>query len=791
MEQPSPAKQRLHLNLFLDTLDLKSLNPPTEIMSTKNSFTSEFGFTGNVKNQKDATSEYSVVPSLKTHGVVSTNLLRKTLKNPTPSSTSFEKILLSYSVPKYLNSILTTFFSDLPPPDTRPAHSHHSTPRHPPTSHPDPPFTSVELRIACSTLKPRKAPGPDHIPAWKMGRLALVPIILLSAFGKIFESFLCHRLSHFLGNKNLLHPLQFGFRRGKSPTIQPKISKSITSHQCCLMINLDIKSAFDHLWHPLYSPDFLTHISLPLLYPNTPLSSIPGSKIGPILWNIFFDPILSLPFPPGVHSQAFADDLQLIIYGDSNYLTHNAQISINLIIEWCLDNKLTLSPNKSSILQIFCNEPTVHIQNSRIPCVEDITILGVNFNSRFFFSPHLNKYATKYSISSPDYAHVQITTTPTLTYAAPILAEAAGTIAGKSCLRSAQRKFCINAIHGFRTVPTFTSFALLQVLPIDLKLKLLSSLFKPSPSLPFKTEDLPHPYSYPQPHLLLDLSHIPIPEYPPDILPSLPSTTCLESSISLSKHCTVFQAVRFALLTVLEDIRTLDTNLSIGIFSDCLSLLCTLSKHRFFHPIVYKCQILLHDLLPTRNITLHWVKGHSGIYGNCRKHYPKIQTGIKQWKTWDDKFTRSNLTILRNLGITPLSLKNTHKHIIPDSAITTGFNTGHTWIGAFGHTKSKHDRSSCRHCDGSPETTEHIHLECPSLDNHRSTLFSNCIRFIGNIPNTVEELFSNKIIWSAGLTFAHGCERFSPSNKPPQINSEANTSETEDSDTQTSYEPSL
>ncbi|UYV79147.1 hypothetical protein LAZ67_17001245 [Cordylochernes scorpioides] len=219
---------------------------------------------------------------------------------------------------------------------------------------------------------------------------------------------------------------------------------------------------------------------------------------------------------------------------------------------------------------------------------------------------------------------------PTLTYAAPIWAEAADTIAGRSRLRSTQRKFCINAIHGFRTVPTFTSFALLRVLPIDHKLKLLSSLFKPSHSLPFKAEHPPPPYSYPQPHLLLDLSHSPIPESTPDISyytdgsktfsgsSSLPSTPCLESSFSLSKHCTVFQAESFALLTTLKDIRTVDHNLSIGIFSDCLSLLCTLSRHRCFHPIVHKCQMLLYNLLPTRKITLHWVRGHSGIEGNCR-----------------------------------------------------------------------------------------------------------------------------------------------------------------------------
>ncbi|UYV76110.1 hypothetical protein LAZ67_13002562 [Cordylochernes scorpioides] len=107
----------------------------------------------------------------------------------------------------------------------------------------------------------------------------------------------------------------------------------------------------------------------------------------------------------------------------------------------------------------------------------------------------------------------------------------------------------------YNSVPTFTSFALLRVLPIDHKLKLLSSLFKPSHSFPFKAEHPPPPYSYPQPHLLLDLSHSPTPESTPDISyytdgsktssgvgsgifrsSSLPSTPCLESSLSLSKH---------------------------------------------------------------------------------------------------------------------------------------------------------------------------------------------------------------------------------------------------------------
>ncbi|UYV72162.1 hypothetical protein LAZ67_9002024 [Cordylochernes scorpioides] len=308
------------------------------------------------------------------------------------------------------------------------------------------------------------------------------------------------------------------------------------------------------------------------------------------------------PFPPGVHAQAFADDLQLVIHGDPNNLKEIAQISITLIIEWCLDNKLTLSPNKSSILPIFCSEPTIHIQNSIIPCVEDITILGVNFNSRFSFSPHLNKICDNISISSPDFALVQTA----------IMDSVIG-------------------LENYFTTPLLNQHSLTQH---QFGLKQRTPLQAEAVYAPISANSVLMQYTdfahYPQPHLLLDLSHSPIPESTPDISyytdgsktssgvgsgifrsSSLPSTPCLESSLSLSKHCTVFQAESFALLTALKDIRT-------AFFSDCLSLLCTLSRHRCFHPIVHKCQILLYNLLPTCKITLHWVRGHSGIEGNCR-----------------------------------------------------------------------------------------------------------------------------------------------------------------------------
>ncbi|UYV85109.1 hypothetical protein LAZ67_X004606 [Cordylochernes scorpioides] len=315
-----------------------------------------------------------------------------------------------------------------------------------------------------------------------------------------------------------------------------------------------------------------------------------GSKSGPILWNIFFDPILSLPFPPGVHAQAFADDLQLVISGDPNLLTHSAQTSINLIAEWCLDHKLTLSPNKSSILPIFCNNPTLNIFNSTIPCTENLLILGVTFNSRLSFSPHHNEVCSKMDSILPRLSacanffygfghkarkllYISVIE-PVITYAAHIWAEAADTKAGRNRLRSLQRKACIKAIHGFRSTPIVTAIALLRVLPLDMKIKLLSDSYKSPSNLPFRTESAPSPYSYPQPHLLFNLNTTPIPESTPDIsiftdgsktssgvgsgilfLNKTSSLPLKEYSIPLAPHCTVFQAESFALLTALLDIQ--------------------------------------------------------------------------------------------------------------------------------------------------------------------------------------------------------------------------------------------
>ncbi|UYV80201.1 hypothetical protein LAZ67_18001995 [Cordylochernes scorpioides] len=459
-----------------------------------------------------------------------------------------------------------------------------------------------------------------HFPSlWKTGRLILLPkrststdliqksrpIILLPILGKLLESLMAFRLTHHFESNNLLHPLQFGFRRRRSTIdalslLHNKIKRAVRPSTTC-----GTPLSLADLLPPPAPPSllqlyrsFLSNRTIHLSYRGFSRSTSPsrgcaqGSVSGPLLWNIFFNPLLSLSFPPGVHVQAFADDLQLLISGPPSSLPSLAQSSLDLIHSWCLDNKLSLSPHKSLVLPIFCNPPHLTIDNTPLTCPDTLTILGVTFDERLSFTPHLHRVCDKASsflgrlsrcsntISGLGYVARRrfycSVVEPAITYAAPIWCEAVKYRIGKASLRSLQRKFCVHAIRGFRTVPTLTAIALLRVLPLDLKVLLLSSLLRPPDPLPFTPESPPSPFLFPSPPLLPDLSFSLLPPSAPDLdyytdgsksrsgvgagvarFSSSPLSSCFPPlclSIPLASHCSVFQAECFAFRSALSDL---------------------------------------------------------------------------------------------------------------------------------------------------------------------------------------------------------------------------------------------
>ncbi|UYV63798.1 hypothetical protein LAZ67_2005645 [Cordylochernes scorpioides] len=805
------------------------------------------------------------------------------------SSNSFQKSLLHCSINDCLCSTLDSFFNP-PPPDPAPF-TFPPFPSHPPPNPPpDLPFTAVELSIALRNLRLKKSCGLDSLPGpfskwlvhsfpnfflgffnscfsaghfpslWKTGRLILLPkrststdliqksrpIILLPILGKLLESLMAFRLTHHFESNNLIHPLQFGFRRRRSTIdalslLHNKIKRAVSRHQCCLLISLDIKSAFDHLWHlalfgrlvaascppsllQLYR-SFLSNRTIHLSYRGFSRSTSPsrgcaqGYVSGPLLWNIFFNPLLSLSFPPGVHVQAFADDLQLLISGPPSRLPSLAQSSLDLIHTWCLDNKLSLSPHKSLVLPIFCNPPHLTIDNTPLTCPDTLTILGVTFDERLSFTPHLHRVCDKASSFLGRLSRWRFycsVVEPAITYAAPIWCEAVKYRVGKASLRSLQRKFCVHAIRGFRTVPTLTAIALLRVLPLDPKVLLLSSLLRPPDPLPFT----PLPLSFsPLPHYFpTSPSHFSPPPLPTSTTtrtapsrgaalgpalpgsPLLPLSSCfppLSLSIPLASHCSVFQAECFAFLSALSDLCSLPPSLSAAISSDCLSLLSALSSPHSPHPLVAQCQTLLYSLLPSRNLTLHWVKGHSGNLGNCQADTlakcatvapslpPQYTLAPKTahhkflsrhfWSLWDEEFISAKPTFFLKLGLSPSSLSTSHSFLLPSSAIATGLLTGHTFIAAFPHRNTPPPFDpTCPHCNLAPETIDHVFFDCPNLDYLRATFFNKCLSDLGHIPTSLPQLFSSGKAWAHTIDFATHSNRFIPPNIP-QSSSDSDT----------------
>lgn len=161
-------------------------------------------------------------------------------------------------------------------------------------------FSMAELEAAVCTFKPRKAPGPDGLPAeiwrvvfrvkpdlllgmynaclsagvfpkrWKVARLVLVgkgkgdpelpsyyrPLCMLDTAGKVLEKMLRSRLQSAIENGGGLSPRQYGFRSGRSTmdairevTDAVKRAESFNHHsrRVVLFVTLDVRNAFNSL----------------------------------------------------------------------------------------------------------------------------------------------------------------------------------------------------------------------------------------------------------------------------------------------------------------------------------------------------------------------------------------------------------------------------------------------------------------------------------------------------------------------------------------------------------------
>ncbi|UYV67881.1 hypothetical protein LAZ67_5002375 [Cordylochernes scorpioides] len=132
------------------------------------------------------------------------------------------------------------------------------------------------------------------------------------------------------------------------------------------------------------------------------LTADKGSVLGPFLWNIVFDELLTLDYRNNVFPQAYADDLVVVVSGCRPSQLPAAQHTIDMIARWCSLHKLELSVGKCQAMVLLrphgrLPEPRrdLVIHGRPIQWCDSIKVLGVRFDQRLSFYQHVVEVCAK------------------------------------------------------------------------------------------------------------------------------------------------------------------------------------------------------------------------------------------------------------------------------------------------------------------------------------------------------------------------------------------------------------
>lgn len=272
-------------------------------------------------------------------------------------------------------------------------------------------------------VTPIPKPGKDStlIENWR-------PISLLNCISKIYERLIATRLSKITTNLNIFQN-QFGFLGGHSTEhalskFQSDVIRGLNNNKITTTILLDLKAAFDTIWHDgliqrmielginkllikiiqsmLTNRTFAVRLGNYTTDPREMLAGVPqGSVLGPPCFNIF---LYNIPTDLFIKILQYADDTTL-------YITHNnpinAQARLNSYLvklsKYFENSKLILNHQKSELINIMgyvrdtnsrlrskAKNIKITINGNLIPHSNNVRLLGVQFQTNNRFTRHVN-----------------------------------------------------------------------------------------------------------------------------------------------------------------------------------------------------------------------------------------------------------------------------------------------------------------------------------------------------------------------------------------------------------------
>lgn len=347
------------------------------------------------------------------------------------------------------------------------------------------------------------------------------PICLLDESGKILERILAGRIVHHLASVGPdLHEGQYGFRRSLSTIDAIMRVKSFTQEQMqhggvVVAISLDISNAFNSLpWCCIMEalerhnvPEYLRAVLRSYL-DNRELKfrdrngvtrtkqvrrGVPqGSVLGPLLWNITYNKVLTdTTLPPRCTTVCYADDTLVLAAGDTwRQARARADEAIAAVVEAIGSLDLKVAPSKTEAL---CFQDGTHgdapelevtVSGTRVRLGPQIKYLGLTLDDRWEFLPHFEKLAIRLQMVVNQCTRIMpnlggpggkarrmfaTVANSVALYGAPVWAKEAGESKKISAiLRAAQRSMAIRIIRGYRTTSFAAATLLAGVAPIQI-----------------------------------------------------------------------------------------------------------------------------------------------------------------------------------------------------------------------------------------------------------------------------------------------------------------------------------
>lgn len=322
--------------------------------------------------------------------------------------------------------------------------------------------TSDEVLLHLSRIKEHKSSGISNIPPWllKNGRYSILqpfisiidnifsnrnfpdvwkcakirpipkkaspsscadfrPISLLEILSKIVEKFICNRYIHGLSLPNQHAYVQNGGTTNALISIFDKWTAALDAGSPFVRAFLiDMSRAFDKMRPALLLPKQIDNHIDPGLIALTQsflknrkqfvdlqgtsskevkvTGGVPqGSVLGPWLWLTYISDL-----NPDSDCDIYADDITLSIFSKNKQDIHlKAQMSMECVQQWCLNNNMTLSANKTVELVVSAGREhqtdNLVVGSSHIRQVDCVKLLGVIVDNHLTFKAHVQSCRKK------------------------------------------------------------------------------------------------------------------------------------------------------------------------------------------------------------------------------------------------------------------------------------------------------------------------------------------------------------------------------------------------------------